>query len=68
MSGATRQLHGRWEDAAVSAAGPFRYYEVTRGTMRLQIDLSVFAPGRPKLPYLRELHAIAETAEPSPRE
>lgn len=68
MAGATRQLHGRWEDAAVSAAGPFRYYEVTRGTMRLRIDLAVFAPGRPKLPYLRELHAIAETAEPSRRE
>lgn len=68
MAGATRQLHGRWEDAAVSAAGPFRYYEVTRGTLRLQIDLAVFAPGRPKLPYLRELHAIAETAEPSRRE
>jgi hypothetical protein len=68
MSGATRQLHGRWEDGAVSAAGPFRYYEVTRGTARLQVDLAVFAPGRAKLPYLRELHAIAETAEPSRRE
>jgi hypothetical protein len=65
MAGATRQLHGRWQDSAVSAAGPYRYYEVTRGTMRLQIDLAVFAPGRPKLPYLRELHAIAETATPS---
>jgi hypothetical protein len=64
MAGATRQLHGRWEDAAVSAAGPFRYYEVARGTMRYQVDLAVFAPGRPKLPYLRELHAIAETATP----
>lgn len=65
MAGATRQLHGRWEDSEVSAAGPFRYYEVSRGALRLQIDLAVFAPGRPKLPYLRELHAIAETAEPS---
>ena len=26
---------------------------------------AVFAPGRPKLPYLRELMAIAETLEPS---
>ena len=65
MAGATRQLHGRWQDSAVSAAGPYRYYEVTRGTMRLQIDLAVFAPGKPKLPYLRELHAIAETAAPA---
>jgi hypothetical protein len=65
MSGATRQSHGRWEDAAVSAAGPYRYYEVTKGTMRIQIDLAVFAPGRPKLPYLRELHAIAETIAPA---
>ncbi|HET9950448.1 MAG TPA: hypothetical protein VFS09_01510 [Candidatus Eisenbacteria bacterium] len=65
MAGATRQLHGRWQDSAVSAAGPYRYYEVTRGTLRLQIDLAVFAPGTPKLPYLRELHAIAETIAPA---
>ena len=65
MAGATRQSHGRWEDGAVSAAGPYRYYEVTRGTTRFQVDLAVFAPGRPKLPYLRELHAIAETIEPA---
>lgn len=65
MVGATRQLHGRWEDGAVSAAGPYRYYELTRGAMRLQVDLAVFAPGRPKLPYLRELHAIAETITPA---
>jgi len=65
MVGATRQVHGRWEDGAVSAAGPYRYYEVTRGAIRLQVDLAVFAPGRPKLPYLRELHAIAETIAPA---
>jgi hypothetical protein len=65
MAGATRQLHGRWEDGAVSAAGPYRYYEIARGTMHLQVDLAVFAPGRPKLPYLRELHAIAETIAPA---
>jgi hypothetical protein len=65
MAGAIRQAHGRWEDGAVSAAGPYRYYEVTRGTMRVQVDLSVFAPGRPKLPYLRELQAIAETIAPT---
>ncbi len=64
MAGAVRQLHGRWEDSAVSAAGPFRYYEIVRGTMRYQVDLAVFAPGKPKLPYLRELHAVAETAKP----
>ena len=65
LAGATRQLHGRWQDSAVSAAGPYRYYEVTRGAMRLQVDLAVFAPGTPKLPYLRELHAIAETIAPA---
>jgi hypothetical protein len=65
MVGATRQLHGRWEDAVVSAAGPFRYYELARGALRIQVDLAVFAPGRPKLPYLRELHAIAETIAPA---
>ncbi len=61
MAGAVRQMHGRWEDEVVSAAGPFRFYEVKRGARRFQVDLAVFAPGRPKLPYLRELHAIAET-------
>jgi hypothetical protein len=65
MAGATRQLHGRWEDGAVSAGGPFRFYEITRGTLRLHVDLAVFAPGRPKLPYLRELHAIAESIAPA---
>jgi hypothetical protein len=61
MAGAVRQCHGRWEDAVVSAAGPFRFYEVARGTRRYYVDLAVFAPGRPKLPYLRELQAVAET-------
>ena len=61
MAGAIRQMHGRWEDGRVSAAGPFRYYVVGRGSARYEIDLAVFAPGRPKLPYLRELQALAET-------
>jgi hypothetical protein len=61
MTGVLRQMHGRWEDGRVSAAGPFRYYVIGRGRSRYEIDLAVFAPGRPKLPYLRELQAIAET-------
>ncbi len=61
LAGARRQIHGRWEDADVSAAGPYRFYEVSRGGRRYLVDLAVFAPGRPKLPYLRELQAIAET-------
>lgn len=61
MTGVLRQMHGRWEDGRVSAAGPFRYYLIGRGRSRYEIDLAVFAPGRPKLPYLRELQAIAET-------
>lgn len=65
MAGAVRQLHGRWQDSRVSAAGPFRYYEVVRGALRFQVDLSVFAPGKAKLPYLRELHAVAETIAPA---
>jgi len=64
LAGSRRQIHGRWEDAAVSAAGPYRFYEVTRGGKRFFVDLAVFAPGRPKLPYLRELQAIAETLAP----
>ncbi|HEY2925105.1 MAG TPA: hypothetical protein VGJ98_09095 [Candidatus Eisenbacteria bacterium] len=61
LAGAGRQIHGRWEDSEVSAAGPYRFYEVTREGKRFYVDLAVFAPGRPKLPYLRELQAIAET-------
>lgn len=61
MVGARRQIHGRWEDDQVSAAGPFRFYEIVREGRRYYVDLAVFAPGRPKLPYLRELQAIAET-------
>ena len=61
LKGSTRQVNGRWEDEQVTAAGPFRAYEVHRGTRRYLVDLAVFAPGRPKLPYLRELMAIAET-------
>ena len=64
LTGARRQIHGRWEDAEVSAAGPYRFYEVARGGRRFYVDLAVFAPGRPKLPYLRELQAIAETLSP----
>ena len=65
LKGSTRQLHGRWEDEEATAAGPFRAYEVRRGAERFLVDLAVFAPGRPKLPYLRELQAIAETLEPA---
>jgi uncharacterized protein DUF4837 len=61
MTGAVRQIHGRWEDSEVSAAGPYRFYDVSREGRRYYVDLAVFAPGRPKLPYLRELQAIAET-------
>jgi len=64
LKGSTRQLYGRWEDEQVTAAGPFRAYEVRLGGRRFLVDLAVFAPGRPKLPYLRELMAIAETLEP----
>ena len=61
MPGGARSLYGRWEDAEVSAAGPYRFFEVVRGGGRYHVDLAVFAPGRPKLPYLRELQVIAET-------
>ncbi len=61
MAGAVRRLYGRWEDSDVSAAGPFRFYEVARGRKAYDVDLAVFAPGRPKLPYLRELQVLAET-------
>ena len=64
MIGARRQIHGRWEDDQVSAAGPYRFYEIARQGKSYYVDCAVFAPGRPKLPYLRELQAIAETITP----
>lgn len=64
MAGASRRLYGRWEDSDVSAAGPFRFYQVNRGASAYNVDLAVFAPGRPKLPYLRELQVLAETVRP----
>jgi hypothetical protein len=65
MAGSVAARYGRWEDREVSAAGPYRFFETVRSGRKFYVDLSVFAPGRPKLPYLRELQAIAETlAEP----
>lgn len=61
MSGCVAARYGRWEDSEVSAAGPYRFFVVARSGRRFYVDLSVFAPGRPKLPYLRELQVIAET-------
>lgn len=63
MAGARSRLYGRWEDSDVSAGGPFRFYRVARGASAFNVDLAVFAPGRPKLPYLRELQVLAETVE-----
>jgi len=61
MAGATRRLHGRWSDEGVSAAGPYRFYEIRRGSKRYDVDLAVFAPGHAKLPHLRELQVVAES-------
>lgn len=61
MSGSIAARYGRWEDSEVSAAGPYRFFLLARSGRRFYVDLAVFAPGRPKLPYLRELQAIAET-------
>jgi hypothetical protein len=61
MAGSVASRYGRWEDSEVSAAGPYRFFVVLRSGRRYYVDLAVFAPGRPKLPYLRELQAIAES-------
>ena len=66
LGGQAAQWNGRWQDERVTAAGPFRAYLIDRRGHRYLVDLAVFAPGRPKLPYLRELTAVAETLEPSP--
>ncbi len=57
------RLDGVWQNEKHVMGGPFRsygFYEETDGRLYL-IDLAVFAPGRRKSEYLRQLDGIAST-------
>jgi hypothetical protein len=55
------KLDGIWQNDKHVNGGPFRSYCFTEGGRLYLIDMVLFAPGDDKLPYLRELEAIAMT-------
>ena len=59
------QLTGVWQNDRETrpAGGPFRSYGFyDLNTQRLYlVDMAVFAPGKKKLPYLRQLDVMAQT-------
>jgi hypothetical protein len=61
-------LEGAWAGRDFDGGGPFRCFFLTDpgGTRVFCLDLLVFAPGQDKLPYFRELQAIAWTLSFSP--
>lgn len=57
------RLDGVWQNDKHVMGGPFRtygFYNESDGRIYL-LDLAVFAPGRQKYPYLRQLDAMAHT-------
>lgn len=54
-------LHGIWQNDKYVIGGPFRSFGFQRGERYFLIDVSVFNPPGIKLPYLREVLAIART-------
>lgn len=57
------RLDGVWQNDEHIMGGPFRsfgFYDENDGRLYM-IDLAVFAPGRRKYPYLRQLEEIAST-------
>jgi hypothetical protein len=57
------EMSGYWSNSRSVAGGFYRTFFVYEPEEKLlwAVDLLVFAPGMPKHPLLRELHAIAET-------
>jgi len=57
------EMSGYWSSSRSVAGGYYRTFFVYERQEKLlwAVDLLVFAPGMPKHPLLRELHAIAET-------
>jgi len=54
-------LQGIWQNDKYVIGGPFRSFGFRRGDRYFLIDVSVFNPPGAKLPYLREVLAIART-------
>ncbi|MEZ4653616.1 MAG: DUF4837 family protein [Candidatus Eisenbacteria bacterium] len=54
-------LSGVWQNDKYVIGGPFRSFGFCRGDRCFLIDVSVFNPPGAKLPYLREVLAIART-------
>lgn len=58
-----RLLSGSWASQVIDGGGPFRcYFFADTGRQRIFcLDTLVFVPGEDKLPYFREMQAIAAT-------
>lgn len=59
------RLDGHWDNAELGVGGAFRsycFYDENSSRLYL-IDLAVLAPGERKLPYIRQLDAMAHTFE-----
>lgn len=56
-------LEGVWQNDKYVIGGPFRSFGFLRGDRFYLVDVSVFNPPGEKLPYLREVLAIARTFE-----
>lgn len=52
---------GRWQSPSFTVGGPFWMYAVHHGGRVYLVDFLVFLPSMDKLPYLRQLDAIANT-------
>jgi hypothetical protein len=55
------KLEGIWQNEKHISGGPFRTFCFMDGGRLYLIDVVLFAPGTEKLPYMRELEAIAHT-------
>jgi len=57
------KIVGVWQNKKHMNGGPFRAYCFLEGDRLYLVDVLVYAPGLDKIPYLRELEAIALTFE-----
>lgn len=55
------KIVGVWENEKHMNGGPFRTFCFMEGDRLYLVDVLVYAPGVDKMPYLRELEAIAHT-------
>lgn len=57
------RIVGVWQNDKHTNGGPFRAYCFIEGDRLYLVDVLVYAPGLDKIPFLRELDAIAHTFE-----